>query len=509
MDEAKLTLQELETHLWKSADILRGSIDSADYKHYIFGLLFLKRMTDVFIEEATKLELKYKNKKLAWNDPDMHSSFVPETARWESLQKVTTDIGAELDKATAAIEGSNKSLEGVLQNIVFNDKDKLSDKTLGDLIKHYSKIPLGNNNLSDPDMLGRAYEYLIKMFADDAGKKGGEFYTPRQVVKLIVNLLKPKEGMRINDPTVGSGGFLINTIHYLREQRKSKNGKDVTKPINMTLTGQEKNTNTWTICKMNLLLHGLPDARIEKGDTIRNPKLLENNQLMKFDRIMANPPFSLKNWGYEEAKADNENGYRRFKFGIPPKSYGDLAFVQHMYATLNDTGILAVVMPHGVLFRSGAEGKIRRSLIEADAIEAIIGLPANIFYGTGIPACIIIINKAKSQNRKNKIVFIHAVEEYEDTSPKNYLRDQDVRKIYNTFETIDQRQEIERYARIVDIDEIVENNFSLNITQYIDTLEPEKEIYLDVAIKEWKMAVQEQTKSKNALEKKLLELGFS
>ena len=485
-------------------------------------------MNDVFVEHAKKLETKHRDKELAWNDPDFHQFFVPKRARWYKdtsftkedekrilpISTLTSNIGEDLDKAMAALEDSNSNLEGVLRNIVFNDKDKLKDKTLARLIKHYSKITLGNDNLEDPDILGRAYEYLIMQFADDAGKKGGEFYTPKEVVELIVRLLKPQEGMRINDPTVGSGGFLINTIYYLKKQRE-KQGKDKDDPpIDITLTGQEKNVNTWGICKMNLLLHGLPDARIEKGDTIRDPKLIDGNQLMKFNRVMANPPFSLKNWGKEEAEIDQRSGFGRFKFGIPPISYGDLAFVQHMYATLNDTGILGVIMPHGVLFRGGAEGRIRKGLLEEDVIEAVIGLPANLFYGAGISACILIINKNKTKTRENKVLFIHAAKEYEKGKKQNVLRDQDLEKIvetYDSFEKINKNgdtNKYERYSRVVSMDEIKENDCVLNITRYIDTSKPEEEIDLEETIRKWKNAMKERDKSIKVVEQYLEELGI-
>lgn len=262
---------------------------------------------------------------------------------------------------------------------------------------------------------------------------------------------------------------------------------------------------------MNMLLHGLVDARIEKGDTLRDPKLIEGNRLMTFDRVMANPPFSLKNWGHEAAKADMESGFGRFRFGIPPKSYGDLAFVQHMYATLNENGILGVVMPHGVLFRGGAEGKIRKGMLEEDIIEAVIGLPPNLFYGTGIPGCILIINKNKAPSRKGKVLFIHAAEEYGEGKAQNYLREQDIQKIvqtYDDFEKIDKEGEVERYARVVDMDEIKENDYVLNITRYIDTSEPEEEIDLEEAVTEWRVAMKERDEAVKTVESYLAELGI-
>ena len=350
--EGVLTVDQLEGYLWSAADILRGSIDSSDYKGFIFGMLFLKRLSDRFEEECETVRADDGDPE----DPDEHQFFVPKAARWGAIQRASTEIGETLNKACAALENSNeRTLEGVLGGIDYNDERKLGDArnrdaVLARLVQHFSRVNLRNSNLADPDMLGRAYEYLIETFADDAGKKGGEFYTPTKVDELIVEILAPKEGMRISDPTAGSGGMLIASARYVK-----RHGGD---PRNLSLYGQEKNLGTWAICKMNMLLHGLLDSRIEKGDTIRDPKLVQDGTLMLFDRVIANPPFSLDEWGREVAENDP---YGRFRFGIPPKTKGDLAFVQHMVATLNRTGQLGVVMPHGVLFRGSSEGEIRRS----------------------------------------------------------------------------------------------------------------------------------------------------
>lgn len=495
---ASITFEEMKSKVWEAADILRGSIDSADYKNYILGFLFLKRLSDVFAEEAERIEKETGNKEAAWDDPDEHQFFIPSRARWGEVQRMTSNIGDQLNKASAAIEDQNNVMEGVLASIDFNSEKlgdaKQRDTTLSQLIQHFSKIPMKNVDLAEPDMMGRVYEYLIEKFADDAGKKGGEFYTPRKVVQLIVALLEPQEKMRICDPTCGSGGMLIESAHYVQSHGSN--------PKNLSLYGQEKNIGTWGICKMNMLLQGLPDAKIEKGDTIRDPKLLTDGQLMLFDRVIANPPFSLDKWGHETAEKDP---YGRFRYGIPPKTKGDYAFVEHMIAILNQTGKMGVVVPHGVLFRSGAEGKIREGIIKEDIIEAIIGLPQNLFYGTGIPAAILIINKNKPADRKNKILFVNASEEYQEGKNQNYLRDQDIEKIVGAYENY---QGVEKYCRIVPMDEIKENDYNLNISRYVDTSEEEEAIDVQQALKELKTLDARRKEIDAKMNEYLKELGY-
>lgn len=492
-----LTREKLEGYLWSAADILRGSIDSSDYKNYILGLLFLKRLSDRFEEECDALRgVSGANPE----DPDEHDFFVPKKARWAELQKTATNIGEALNKACAALEDKNpRTLEGVLAGIDFNDERKLGDtrnrdNVLSRLVQHFTKVNLKNSNLSEPDILGRAYEYLIERFADDAGKKGGEFYTPKKVVELIVAILAPQAGMRICDPTAGSAGMLIACAHYVQDHKGN--------PKNLGLFGQEKNLGTWALSKMNLLLHNLPGARIEKGDTIRDPRLLEGGELMLFDRVIANPPFSLDDWGREVAERDPHG---RFRFGIPPKTKGDLAFVQHMLATTNKTGMVGVVMPHGVLFRGAAEGEIRKGMLQEDLVEAVIGLPTNLFYGTGIPAAVLILNRDKKPARRKKVLFVEASREFKQGTTQNYLRDEDISKISRAY---DAYKDVVKYARVVGLDEIERNEWNLNISRYVETAEEAEKVDVRLALAKLRELEKKRAEAEAKMNGYLRELGY-
>lgn len=500
----KLTLEQLESTLWKAADILRGELNAAQYKDYIFGLMFLKRINDEFDRERNQKNEEFKAggmpveeiKELSEESDIYETFFVPERARWERLRNLNLNIGPELDKAFKSIEDEPKNAEliGVLTTANYNDKERVSDKKLSQLLLLFDTIKFDRDSLANEDVLGDAYQYLIKQFADDGGAKGGEFYTPVEVVKTLVNILKPQEGDRIYDPTIGSGGMLIQSIQYIKS--KNLNWK------NISLYGQEINLATWAICKMNMLFHDAKGADIKKGDTIRNPMHTEGGVLKTFDKVLANPPFSLKNWGIEEAQTD---GYNRFVYGIPPQSYGDLAFVSHMVASLNARGKMGTVVPHGVLFRGGAEGNIRKGFLKDDLIEAIIGLPSNVFYGTSIPAALLIINKNKPQERKNKVLFIDASQGFVKDGNKNRLRQEDIEEITNTFDAF---EDVEKYATIVSVSAIKENDYNLNISRYVDTTVDEEEIDIEAVIEEIKELKLQSIETEEKLNGYLIELGF-
>jgi len=499
----KPTQNQINSALWNACDTFRGAFDSSEYKNYILVFMFLKYLSDVWKDHYNKLKEQYgEDEELIQRKLKRERFVLPENCTFDYIyyHRNDTDIGEKIDKVFAQIEERNiEKLDGVFRNISFNS-DKLGqtkdrNRRLKNLIDDFAKPELDFRPSlweDKEDILGDAYMYLLEKFASGAGKKGGEFFTPKEVSALLAKLVAPKEGDRIFDPTCGSGSLLIKVA----EETKDTNGKPTN---NFSLYGQESNGDTWALSKMNCFLHSMDGAQIEWCDTINNPKLIEDDALMKFDIVVANPPFSLDKWGHENAEADR---FKRFFRGIPPKSKGDYAFILHMIESTAPGGKVGVIVPHGVLFRGSAEQKIRQQLIEENLLEAVIGLPSNLFYGTGIPAAILIFSKAKTTE---DIIFIDASKGFEDGKRQNKLRPKDIEKIvtaFNDFKTI------EKYSSVVPPSEVEENDFNLNIPRYVDTFEEEEPVDIPEVQKNIEQLEAELLEVRTEMKKHLKELGY-
>lgn len=502
-NKIKPTQDQINNALWNACDTFRGAFDSSEYKNYILVFMFIKYLSDVWKDHYNELKERYgDDEELIQRKLKRERFVLPENCSFDYIyeHRNDTDIGEKIDKIFAKIEERNiEKLDGVFRNISFNS-DKLGqtkdrNRRLKNLINDFAKSELDFRPSlweGKQDILGEAYMYLLEKFASGAGKKGGEFFTPKEVSSLLAKLVSPKEGDRIFDPTCGSGSLLIKVA----EETKDAEGNPTN---NFAVYGQESNGDTWALSKMNCFLHSMDSAQIEWCDTINNPKLKEGDALMKFDIVVANPPFSLDKWGHENAEADR---YKRFLRGVPPKSKGDYAFILHMIETTLPSGKVGVIVPHGVLFRGSAEQKIRRKLIEENLLEAVIGLPTNLFYGTGIPAAILIFNKAKTTE---DILFVDASKEFDDGKKQNVLRPQDISKIVTTYKDF---KTIEKYSSVVKPEEVVENDFNLNIPRYVDTFEEEEPVDIVEVQKNIKQLEAELVEVRSEMDKHLKELGF-
>ena len=493
---SKLTQSDINNKVWKACDTFRGTVDAGQYKDYILTMLFIKYISDVNKEKKEEYEKKYNGDKMRIERALKHERFsLPEKSSFDYLyeKRNESNLGDIINIGLEALEEANRSkLEKVFRNIDYNSEANLGETTdrnrrLQHLLNDFRELDLRPSNLVGNDVIGDAYEYLISNFAAGAGKKAGEFYTASKVSQLLAKLVEPKAGDRICDPTCGSGSLLL------------KVAKEVGS-TNVSLNGQEVNGSTYALARMNMFLHEMDNANIEWGDTLNSPKLVENDALMKFDIVVANPPFSLDKWGAEDASSDR---YSRFHRGVPPKSKGDYAFITHMIETLNEHGKAGVILPHGVLFRGSSEGKIRKQLIDENLLKAVVGLPANLFYGTGIPASILIFDKNKGDN--TEVLFIDASNEFENGKNQNRLREEDVEKIYKTFS---EWKTVDKYSHIATREEIQENDYNLNIPRYVDTFVEEEPVDIVETQKEIVALKAKLNELESQMEVYLKEMGY-
>ena len=459
-DNGRVTQAELEAHLLEAANILRGPIDQADFKSYVFPLLFLKRISDVYDEEFQQALGESEGDAEFAGFAENHRFQIPEGAHWSDIRERTENVGQALQSAMRTIEQANPNkLYGIFGDAQWTNKERLPDSLLRDLVDHYSKLPLSNRRV-EPDVLGNAYEYLIKKFADLSNKKAGEFYTPRSVVEMLVNILDPQEGESVYDPACGTGGMLIEVVQHVKE------GGGRVQLLWGKVFGQEKNLTTAAIARMNLFLHGVEDFEIVRGDTLRDPAFFVGDELATFDCVIANPPFSLEKWGEEVWTSDR---FGRNFASIPPKKSGDYAWVQHMVKSMAaKTGRLAVVLPQGALFRGGAEQRIRRHLIEEDLVEAVIGLAPNLFYGAGLAACVMVLRQRKAPERQGKVLLVDGSTLFRRARNQNTLEDQHrqtIERLHAAF------AEEEGLAHVATLEAIADNDFNLNLGLYVTPAE--------------------------------------
>jgi type I restriction enzyme M protein len=481
MNHTKLTISQLEQYLSKAAWILKGPVDASDFKVYIFPLLFFKRISDVYDEEFNQALDESEGDKDYALLPEFHRFDIPEGCHWNDVRETTTNVGLAIEKALRGIEQSNQQfLYGIFGDAQWSNKNKLSDRLLTDLIEHFSQYSL-SNSLVDVDILGQAYEYLIKHFADLTNKKAGEFYTPRSVVHLLGLILNPHEGETVYDPACGTGGMLLECVDHLKHNYEDYR--------TLKLYGQEKNLTSSSIARMNMFLHGIEDFQIFRGDTLRNPAFFEADGLKTFDCVIANPPFSLQDWGAENWVNDP---YGRNIAGVPPQSNGDMAWVQHMIKSMNSTGRMTVVLPHGALFRKGAEGRIREELVKQDLLEAVIGLGPNIFYGTQLAACVMVFKQNKESHKKGKVLFIDASDQVRVGRAQNFLEPEHVQQIFNWQQSY---QDVENYVKVSTIAEIKENDYNLNIPLYVEKVIEDNLPSVEEALLDLKMAWDESLKA--------------